>query len=144
MTSRPNYPKPTSHGVSSRMRRMGAKDTKPDLIVRKLVHGMGYRYRLHRADLPGKPDLVFPARHKMIFVHGCFWHRQNCRAGKINPRVNVSCWLPKLERNKTRDQTNLAKLHESGWDSMIIWEYKIRDVEYLKEKVKQFLIVGRN
>ena len=144
MTSRATYPKPSSPGVSRRMRRICARDTKPELIVRKLVHGMGYRYRLHRADLPGKPDLVFPARRKVIFVHGCFWHRHHCRAGKIVPRVNVSYWLPKLERNKTRDQTNLAKLHESGWDSMIIWECQIRDVEYLKEKVKQFLIVERN
>lgn len=139
MTSRPNYPKPTSLGVSSRMRRIDAKDTKPELIVRKLVHGMGYRYRLHRADLPGKPDLVFPARRKVIFVHGCFWHRHNCRAGKINPSVNTSYWQPKLERNRQRDEENLAALRASGWNTLVVWECQIKKAGGLATRIQKFL-----
>ena len=102
---------------SALMSRIRAKDTKPEWRVRRLVHGMGYRYRLHRRSLPGTPDLVFPARRKVIFVHGCFWHWHPdpaCRLAGL-PRSRLEFWAPKLERNQRRDVVNLAELSALGW-----------------------------
>ena len=96
---------------SERMSRVRGKDTKPELLVRRLVHGMGYRYRLHRRDLPGTPDLVFPGRRKVIFVHGCFWHRHPdpaCKLARL-PKSRTDFWLPKLEGNRARDIENAAR-----------------------------------
>jgi len=123
------------------MRRIKSKDTKPELIVRKLVHGLGYRYRLHRRDLPGKPDLVFGSRRKVIFVHGCFWHGhddQACLDGRA-PRSNQAYWLPKLARNKLRDLASVAALESAGWDVLIIWECETRDTGLLSCRLKGFL-----
>lgn len=92
------------------MAQVKGKDTKPEIRVRRLVHGMGYRYRLHRTDLPGKPDLTFPSRRKVIFVHGCFWHGHNCKAGMKRPRSNQAYWPSRLERNKTRDKANRTRM----------------------------------
>ncbi len=121
------------------MRQVHSEDTKPEMSVRRLTHRMGYRYRLHRKDLPGKPDLVFPGRKKVIFVHGCFWHGHDCPAGRKTPKTNQEYWLKKLNRNKERDKQNIAKLHELGWDVLVIWECETRDEATLSRRISQFL-----
>ncbi len=93
------------------MTRVHSNDTQPEMRVRRLVHGMGYRYRLHRKDLPGNPDLVFPKRRKIIFVHGCFWHGPDCKAGRKRPKANEAYWSPKLARNRERDAANHGVCH---------------------------------
>jgi DNA mismatch endonuclease, patch repair protein len=123
---------------SENMRAIRNKDTKPEMAVRSLVHGLGYRFRLHRADLPGKPDIAFPARRKVIFVHGCFWHSHNCKSGLI-PRSNQDFWLPKLRRNKVRDSKNLEALAEQGWKALVIWQCELRDSRSLRHKIMRFL-----
>lgn len=107
---------------SETMSRVRGKDTGPELVVRRLVHGMGVRYRLHVRELPGAPDMVFPARGKVIFVHGCFWHSHRCLAGLNRPSSNKRYWTPKLERNQRRDRANLAKLRRLGWKVLVVWE----------------------
>lgn len=121
------------------MTQVRSKDTKPELVVRHLIHGLGYRYRLHRKDLPGNPDLVFISRRKVIFVHGCFWHGHDCRSGRKHPKTNEKYWLKKLQRNKARDADNQAKLLELGWKVLIIWECQIKDTEQLIVSIRQFL-----
>lgn len=124
---------------SENMRRIRSKDTVPEMAVRRLVHGMGYRYRLHRRDIPGKPDLAFPSRRKVIFIHGCFWHQHpGCREGRP-PRSNSAYWLPKLARNQGRDKAALEQLAASGWQALVVWECETKDVHGLIEKVKVFL-----
>src|ERR1039458_5372832 len=108
------------------MRRIRSKGMRPELAVRSMVHRMGYRFRLHRKNLPGKPDLVFASRQKVIFVHGCFWHSHGCKSAHI-PKSNVGYWGPKLERNKTRDQQNIAALEQSRWQTLVIWECETMD-----------------
>ena len=125
------------------MSRIRAKDMKPEMIVRRLVHGMGYRYRLHRKDLPGKPDLVFGPRRKVIFVHGCFWHRHadpSCKIARL-PKSNQDYWIPKLERNVERDARHRAALLSLGWDFLEIWECQVRAKEFnnITAKISQFL-----
>lgn len=124
------------------MRRIRSKDMKPELIVRHLAHSLGYRYRLHRKDLPGKPDLVFPSRRKIIFVNGCFWHGHddpNCIDGRRKPKSNLDYWLPKLARNKGRDKQHQAALEELGWSVLTIWECETKDQKQLVERLKAFL-----
>lgn len=126
---------------SERMGRVKGKDSKPELAVRRLVHGMGYRYRLHVKHLPGKPDLVFANRKKVIFVHGCFWHRHgdpDCKLARL-PKSRLEFWLPKLEGNKTRDARTKAKLKDLGWRALIIWECQIAEKKEMREKIIQFL-----
>jgi DNA mismatch endonuclease (patch repair protein) len=123
---------------SENMRAIRGKNTKPEIEVRRLIHGLGYRFRLHRADLPGKPDLVFPARRKVIFVHGCFWHGHACKSGLI-PNSNRDFWLPKLSKNKARDAKNLDALTQKGWKVLVIWECELRDARALCRTVKKFL-----
>jgi DNA mismatch endonuclease, patch repair protein len=108
------------------MRRIRKKNTKPELVVRRLAHGLGYRYRLHRPDLPGTPDLVFPRLRKIVFVNGCFWHQHDCRLGSKQPSLNQSYWLPKLRRNVERDRWARARLVETGWDVLVVWECQTR------------------
>jgi len=104
-----------------------SKNTKPELVVRSLVHRMGFRYRLHRRDLPGCPDITLSKYKAVIFVHGCFWHfHQNCRDGKI-PQTNSDYWGEKLLRNAERDKRNLETLHEAGWRTLVIWECEVRN-----------------
>ena len=101
-------------------------DTKPELAVRRLLHAMGYRFRLHRKDLPGTPDIVLPARHAAIFVHGCFWHsHQGCKAA-ARPASNQEYWGPKLDRNVTRDRRNQLALRRLGWRVIVVWECRIK------------------
>ncbi|MDW4499157.1 DNA mismatch endonuclease Vsr [Sulfitobacter sp. D35] len=126
---------------SERMRRVRNRDTKPELLVRHLVHGMGYRYRLHRRDLPGSPDLVFISRRKVIFVHGCFWHRHadpDCKLARL-PKSKLDFWESKLETNRERDERNVARLKELGWDVLIIWECQTINRDKLKALIEEFL-----
>jgi DNA mismatch endonuclease (patch repair protein) len=123
---------------SANMRAIRSKSMRPELAVRRLVHKLGYRFRLHRADLPGKPDLVFDPRRKVIFVHGCFWHSHGCKKAHV-PKSNRDYWLPKLRRNKTRDARNIKALKTAGLKSMVIWECETRDEDALKKRVKAFL-----
>lgn len=126
---------------SERMRRIADKNTRPELIVRKLVHAMGYRYRLHRRSLPGTPDLVFASRRKVIFVHGCFWHRHAdpaCKLARL-PKSRLDFWLPKLEANARRDQVAQTKLDQLGWSSLTIWECALKDRSLLKSRIRCFL-----
>ena len=124
------------------MRRIKSKNTKPEMVVRSLVHRLGYRYRLHRLDLPGKPDLVFSPRRKIIFVHGCFWHGHedpDCADGRRQPKSNLDYWLPKLARNKERDQVQAAEIETLGWAVMIVWECETRDRPGLTARLRAFL-----
>lgn len=124
---------------SERMSRVRARNTKPELIVRRLLHSRGYRYRLHDKRLPGKPDLVFAGRRKLIFVHGCFWHRHGeCTLARM-PKSRIDFWRPKLEANQARDQVNIARLEEMGWRVLVIWECELRDVDTLVAKLEHFL-----
>ena len=126
---------------SERMSRIHGKDTKPEMTVRRLVHGLGYRYRLHRGNLPGKPDLVFSRRRKVIFVHGCFWHRHpdaNCKLARL-PKSRLEFWRSKLEGNRLRDLENHKKLTENGWRALVLWECELRDIPKIEEKIRSFL-----
>ncbi|GER09403.1 Very short patch repair protein [compost metagenome] len=115
------------------------KDTKPEMVVRKLIHGMGFRFRLHRRDLPGSPDLVFPRLRKVIFVHGCFWHRHpGCRFA-YTPKSNAEFWLTKLEGNMRRDAAVQDALAALGWDVMVVWECEAANVAELAKKIRVFL-----
>jgi DNA mismatch endonuclease, patch repair protein len=124
------------------MRRVRAKDTKPEMAVRRMVHAMGFRYALHRRDLPGCPDLVFPARRKVIFVHGCFWHGHSCRAGRNRPGSNTGYWIPKLERNAARDAAHRRELRRLGWKSLAVWECQLKDAARLSRRLQRFLASG--
>jgi len=123
------------------MKRIRSKDTTPELIVRKLVHSLGYRYRLHDKKLPGKPDLVFSRWKKVIFVHGCFWHNHNCKQGKL-PKSNLDYWLPKLKENCRRDARNQKLIISTGWKVLVIWQCQTRDIDTLKETIVAFLEDG--
>src|SRR5689334_1120178 len=110
------------HERSARMALVRGRDTKPEMVVRRLVHGMGFRYRLHSADLPGKPDLVFTKKCKIIFVHGCFWHRhRGCSRCRL-PKSRLEFWKPKLEANRERDVEVQTVLRQAGWSVLIVWE----------------------
>lgn len=109
------------------MSRIKGKDTKPELIVRSLLHRLGYRFRLHRKNLPGKPDIVFPSRKKVIFVHGCFWHKHKCQYFKW-PKTNAEFWRKKIEGNVCRDKKNVISLIASDWISLIIWECTFKNI----------------
>lgn len=121
------------------MRRIRSQDTSPEMAVRRLVHRLGYRYRLHAANLPGKPDLVFPGRMKAIFVHGCFWHQHSgCREGRV-PSSNTEYWEPKLRRNVERDLKNQKAMHRLGWKTLVIWECFVCNSMQLERRIKRFL-----
>jgi DNA mismatch endonuclease, patch repair protein len=125
--------------VSAQMALIRKRDTKPELVVRRLVHGMGYRFRLHRRDLPGTPDLVFPGRRKIILVHGCFWHRHDYPLGRKAPRARPEYWLPKFERNKRRDVATLEQLTALGWFPLVIWECEVSATDSLAKRLTAFL-----
>ncbi|MBL8548578.1 MAG: DNA mismatch endonuclease Vsr [Hyphomonadaceae bacterium] len=124
---------------SAIMRAVKAKDTAPERVVRKLVFALGYRYRLHRSDLPGKPDLVFPGRRKAIFVHGCFWHGHGCKRGDRPPSANAAYWQAKIARNRARDAANAAALTADGWSALTLWECELKDAAMLERRVGAFL-----
>jgi DNA mismatch endonuclease (patch repair protein) len=125
---------------SERMSRVRSKDTKPELLVRSLVHGMGFRYRLHDRSLPGNPDMVFPSRGKIIFVHGCFWHRhrEQCEFTRW-PKSKLDFWRPKLEQNHQRDRIVGRELRKLGWRVLIVWECQLKNSAALAAKVRAFL-----
>lgn len=121
------------------MAAIGGKNTKPEMVVRSLVHRMGYRFRLHRRDLPGKPDLVFPGRKKVIFVHGCFWHRHpGCRYA-TTPATRAEFWKAKLAGNRQRDLRVQRDLRYLGWDCSVVWGCEIADIKQLEERFRRFL-----
>ncbi len=126
---------------SENMRAIRSTGSKPEMTVRRLAHAMGYRYRLHGKHLPGKPDLVFAFRRKVIFVHGCFWHqhpRPGCKDARP-PKSNLEYWQPKLARNKQRDTLALAALKESGWSVCVVWECETQNAGVLRRRLKRFL-----
>jgi DNA mismatch endonuclease (patch repair protein) len=126
---------------SRNMQQIRHKNTGPELIVRRIVTKLGYRYRLHVESLPGKPDLTFRRIKRVIFVHGCFWHQHSgCREGRI-PQSRTDYWGPKLLRNVERDRSHLAALSAAGWQALIIWECELDDSE-LSERIKSFLSVS--
>jgi DNA mismatch endonuclease (patch repair protein) len=131
----------TASERSERMSRIKAKDTGTELRVRRLVHRLGYRYRLHDHRLPGKPDMVFRSRRKTIFVHGCFWHRHpdpECKLARM-PKSRLDFWEPKLTTNRERDERSLERLRDLGWDPLIVWECESRHIEQLENKIRAFL-----
>ena len=126
---------------SERMSRVRGRDTKPEMIVRRLAHSLGFRYRLHDRNLPGAPDVVFRSRRKVIFVHGCFWHRHNdptCKLARL-PKSRLDFWGPKLEANRERDSRHQSELDQLGWDSLVVWECELGHREQLKNKLLAFL-----
>jgi len=126
---------------SKNMGNIRSKDTSPEMIVRKQAHRLGYRFRLHSKDLPGKPDLVFPGRKKVIFVHGCFWHQHkdsDCKITRI-PKSRTEYWIPKLKRNAERDIQHQKQLLAMGWNFLVIWECEVNDTEMLTGKIWGFL-----
>jgi len=114
-------------------------DTTPELVVRKIIHNCGYRFRLYRKDLPGCPDIVLPRYKKIIFVHGCWWHRHNCKLGRRVPKTRLDYWLPKLQANKERHKRNLVKLKRQGWKVLTVWECQTKNPEKLISKLEKFL-----
>ena len=121
------------------MSRIRSKNTGPEKRVRSLVFGLGYRYRLHDKRLPGKPDLVFSGRKKVIFVHGCFWHMHACRQGQTTPRTHAQYWADKRQRTVQRDGQAVQKLLAAGWESLIVWECELKDLPALSAKICAFL-----
>lgn len=116
-----------------------SKHTKPEMLVRRLVHALGFRYRLHRRDLPGRPDLVLPKHRKVINIHGCFWHAHSCRAGAREPTSNVGYWTKKRAGNAERDRRSLRLLQEQGWRVLTVWECQTKDRATLKKTLTEFL-----
>ncbi|WP_223510992.1 very short patch repair endonuclease [Pseudomonas sp. BF-R-05] len=121
------------------MSRVKSKNTKPELVVRRLVFGMDYRYRLHAKNLPGQPDLVFPGRKKVIFVNGCFWHgHTGCRYGRL-PKSRVEYWQAKIEQNQARDRENTTLLEADGWQVLTVWQCELKNIETLANRLNEFI-----
>lgn len=121
------------------MARVGPKDTKPELVVRRLLHGLGYRFRLHRSDLPGTPDVCFPGRKKVIFVHGCFWHRHDGCRRATTPKTRTSFWKEKFVQNVARDHRKLTDLMQLGWHTLVVWECETENESELSDRLVHFL-----
>lgn len=121
------------------MSRIRKTDTTPEIAVRKIIYNCGYRYRLHRNNLPGCPDIVLSSRRKIIFVNGCWWHRHNCRLGRRTPKSRLEYWLPKLQANKKRHKQNLRRLRSQGWKVLTVWECQTKKPESLKIRILNFL-----
>lgn len=121
------------------MARVHSRDTRPEVLVRRVVFALGYRYRLHASDLPGRPDIVFRRLHKVIFIHGCFWHRHAACALARLPKSRLDFWIPKLEGNRKRDEKNRRELVRQGWKVMTIWECQLTKPERLASRIRRFL-----
>ncbi|MBO0145426.1 DNA mismatch endonuclease Vsr [Agrobacterium sp. Ap1] len=129
----------TSVQRSKLMAKVKAKDTSPEMVVRRAAHALGFRYRLHQKSLAGSPDLVFPGKRKVIFVHGCFWHRHtDCRYSTV-PKSNVHFWQAKFDRNVERDQSAIQRLCSDGWEVLVIWQCETRDPVWLRDQLIRFL-----
>lgn len=128
----------TRESRSALMSRIGARNTAPEIVVRKLLHRLGYRFRLHRKDLPGKPDIVLPSLRVAILVHGCFWHAHGCKIGRP-PKSRLEFWTPKLARNRARDAANEAALTGLGWNVVTLWQCEIRDPTQLESRLAAVL-----
>jgi DNA mismatch endonuclease (patch repair protein) len=124
------------------MARIGREDTSPELLVRRAMHRAGLRYRLHRKDLPGTPDIVLPGRRVAVFVHGCFWHAHHCRAGRL-PKTRTDYWAAKFQRNIERDEHAKAALEEMGWRPIVIWECEAIDQHILHERMMELTAFSR-
>lgn len=120
------------------MQSVKQKNTKPELVVRQLLHRLGYRFRLHRKDLPGRPDIVLPRHRKAIFVHGCFWHWHGCPKGQL-PKSRLDYWLPKLEGNVNRDRTKIEQIESLGWDILVVWQCETGDLDKLAVRLEAFV-----
>ncbi len=131
----------TKEQRSECMSRVRGKDTKPEMVVRRVLHGMGHRYSLHDKRLPGRPDVVLTRHKKVVFVHGCFWHRHHCPRGASTPTSNVEAWNEKFARNVERDRTATCELRSLGWDPLIVWECQTRasKLSGLKKSLLKFL-----
>lgn len=121
------------------MRKVRSKNTGPEMRVRHVLTRLGYRYRLHRKDLPGNPDLAFIGRRKAIFVHGCFWHGHDCKRGARTPKTNRAYWTAKIDRNRARDTLALARYEDMGWRALTIYECELSDGAALEERLTAFL-----
>ena len=120
------------------MSSVGSKDTGPELVVRRLLHRLDYRYRLHKGGLPGSPDVVFQKRKKAIFVHGCFWHGHRCKYGKL-PKSKIEYWGRKIELNRERDVRNTQQLMQLGWEVLVLWQCQLKDTCAVTKQLVQFL-----
>ena len=128
----------TPEARSALMARIGGKDTQPERAVRRLLHAMGFRFRLHRRDLPGTPDIVLPGRRKAIFVHGCFWHGHDCGRARL-PKTRLHYWGPKIAANRARDARKTAALRRAGWSVAAVWECQLRKPAVLERRLARFL-----
>jgi DNA mismatch endonuclease (patch repair protein) len=133
----------TTEQRSERMSLVRGVDSGAELTVRRIAPRMGFRYRKHRRDLPGRPDMVFAGRRKVVFVHGCFWHRHDCPAGRRWPKSHLDFWKSKLERNWERDNETLPQLTEAGWEALVIWECETRDPRTVETLLASFLDAQR-
>jgi DNA mismatch endonuclease (patch repair protein) len=129
----------SSTARSALMASVLGKNTQPEIVIRKLVHALGFRFRLHRKSLPGCPDLVFPSKRKVVFVHGCFWHRHKGCKRATTPKTHTDFWLKKFESNTSRDQRNLDALSEAGWGTLVIWECSLKDIDRTADILQRFL-----
>lgn len=116
-----------------------SRNTMPEILVRSLIHRLGYRFRLHDKSLPGKPDIVLPRHKKLVLVHGCFWHLHKCRRGTVKPKTNESYWTDKRRRNAKRDRLNEAAYKSAGWNFLIVWECETKITSKLESKLRRFL-----
>lgn len=128
----------TQEKRSALMSRIRSKNTQPELAVRSILHRLGYRFRIHRKDLPGCPDIVLPRFRKIILVQGCFWHGHDCRLAS-KPKSNHGYWSEKVEKNRARDARNLKALIDDGWSILELWECEVRKLEGIEERLKNFL-----
>jgi DNA mismatch endonuclease (patch repair protein) len=131
--------KETPEQRSRIMRAVKSADTAPEMTVRRLIHGMGFRFRLHRKDLPGKPDIVLPRLHRVVFVNGCFWHGHDCARGARAPKENAEYWRAKIAGNSRRDAANLAALEAKGWHAEVVWECQLKELGKVKTRLERFL-----
>jgi DNA mismatch endonuclease (patch repair protein) len=125
------------------MSRIRSKNTRPEVAVRSIIHCMGFRFRLHQPDLPGRPDIVLPRHRKIVLVHGCFWHVHTCRAGRVRPSVNVGYWQGKRRRNVARDRRTMAALNALGWKVLVIWECELAEPAAVRTALTGFLSPNR-
>lgn len=133
----------TAEQRSACMRAVHSFDTSPEIRVRRMIHSMGYRYALHVKRLPGKPDIALISRRKVIFVHGCFWHKHTCQHGRKSPITNADYWNQKRERNSKRDRESIKTLRRDGWKVLVIWECWTKDASSLLRRLESFLTEGR-